>query len=183
MNGLLICALLVLLGIIVTVPLVFLLELIGWSWTGVPYVPASKAVLGKLSEVLELKDSSILYDLGSGDGRILYTLASKSTAHFVGVEKAPFPYLASLIRGFIARKKNVRIEYGDIFKTKLENATHVYVYLLSDVMDKLLPKFEKELKKGTRLVSCDFQFKNRAPTSLLVIGKGYSAHTLYVYDF
>lgn len=179
----LITLLLISLATLVAVPLVFLLELIGWSWTGVPYVPIPKGVLKKLPEALALNNSSALYDLGCGDGRILYTLARTSTARFVGVEKAPFPYLASLIRGFLARKKNVRIKYGDIFKTQLSDASHVYVYLLSDVMDKLLPKFERELKKGTRVVSCDFQFKTRVPSNTIPALGGKRPHILYVYDF
>lgn len=184
MNTLLLLfALILALSAIVAVPLVFLLELIGWSWTGVPYVPIPKEAFLKLNDALSLKHDSTVYDLGSGDGRVLYALAKNSKARFVGIEKAPFPYLASLVRGGIAGKKNVEIIYGDIHTTNLTEATHIYTYLLSDIMDKLLPKFEKELASGTRVVSCDFQFTKRAPSASIPIQGGARSHVLYIYDF
>ena len=183
MTLLLLFILVLALGAVIAVPIVFLLELIGWTWTGVPYVPIPKTALKKLAETLVLSDASIVYDLGSGDGRVLIELAKHSNARFIGIEKAPLPFLASKIREQFARQKNVKIVYGDIDKTPLVDATHVYAYLLSDIMDRLLPKFEKELRPGTRLVSCDFRFTHRTPDASIPASEGTRAHVLHVYTF
>lgn len=179
----LLVALLILTIISITVPLAFVLEIIGWTWTGVPYVPLPNAALKKLSETLTLGKDSVLYDLGCGDGRVLFELAKHSDAQFIGVEKAPLPFLIALTRSVFSKKKNVKIIFGDIYQVPVGNATHVFTYLFSKVMDKLLPKMEQELKKGATLVSCDFRFKTKDATTEISLGTKPGAHTLYFYNF
>lgn len=179
----LIVALVCLIAISIATPVVFLLEVIGWAWTGVPFVPVPKSAMKKLPEVMDLGNGAVVYDLGCGDGRVLYMLAEQSDATFIGVEKAPLPYLAAKLREKSAPRKNVKIIFGDIFKVPLGDATHVYTYLLSRVMDKLLPKFEKELKPGTTVVSCDFKFSKKPYEKSVDAPEGKTKHTLYFYRF
>lgn len=178
-----IIALVCLLIISITIPVIFLLEMFGWMWTGVPFVPVPNNALKKLPETISLTKDSVFYDLGCGDGRVLYELAKHSDARFIGVEIAPFPYVLAVVRGWFAGKKNVRIVYGDMTKVPLADATHVYTYLMTRVMDILLPKLKSELKPGAVLVSCDFKFNDREPKTTIDLGGGGMGHSLYVYDF
>jgi len=152
----------------------------------VPFVPVRKRILKEVVAVLELRDDSMLYDLGCGDGRVLFS-ASKlhPKVSCVGVEIAPFPYLSAKIWSILCRAKNVSIHRADMFETDISSATHVFLYLFPAVMDSLLPKFEKELAKGTRVVSCDFQFKYKEPTKVVNLTSVSSGpnRTLFVYEF
>ena len=172
-----------LLGIFVGAPVVFLFHIFGWALTGVPYIAVPKSVLDQLPTVLSLTKDSVFYDLGCGDGRVLHTLARNSEAQFIGIEKAPVPYVRAKMWNFFSREKNVHIMWGDIRKISLENATHIFTYLGTHGMQMLVPKFEKELRPGTVLVSCDFPLKQHTPEKTLTIGEAKKEHTVYIYTF
>lgn len=155
-------------------------------FSSVPFIPVRKKVLSDIISALNLSNQSVLYDLGCGNGRVLFAVSKiYKNLHCVGVEKAPFPFLLAKSRCFFIGNKKVSISYKDIFKTNVSSATHVFLYLLPKVMDNLLPKLEKELKPGTRVVSCDFQFKNKKASLVLDLkAKSYQLnHKLYIYDF
>jgi predicted RNA methylase len=174
--------LLILLIVSIAVPAAFVLEIVGWTWTGVPYVPLPTPALKRLRAVMGINDTSVVYDLGCGDGKVLFELARGSRATFIGVEKAPLPFLLASVRRLFSRQSNVQIVYGDIYKVSVHDATHVFTYLFAKVMDKLLPKFEAELRKGSTVVSCDFKFQNRMFNAEFPI-ESEPKHTLYLYRF
>ncbi len=152
----------------------------------VPFVPVSKRVLEKIINELDLSHGSVLYDLGCGEGRVLFEVSEKNkNVKCIGVEKAPFPYLWAKLRQFFFKNKNVSIVYGDMFKTDVSSATHVFLYLFPELMDILLPKLENELKAGTRVLSCDFQFSKKDHSKVIKLeAKSYQLNKhLYVYDF
>jgi precorrin-6B methylase 2 len=152
----------------------------------IPFVPVRNKILGEIISALELKNQSILYDLGCGDGRILFA-ATKANPHIscIGIEIAPFPFFLAKIKQIIYFPNNVRILYGDFFKLDISSASHIFLYLFPEALDKLLPKFEKELKTGSKIVSCDFEFSNRKPDKILEIQstKWQKNKKLYVYNF
>jgi SAM-dependent methyltransferase len=155
----------------------------------VPFVTASSAVLKDVEKALNVKDNSVVYDLGCGDGRILFHLSnSKPKAKYIGIENSLFPVLLSRFQSFLINKKtgnNVEIINGDFFKQDLSNATHVFTYLYPSLMDELLPKFEKEFKHGTRLVSLSFKFTGKNPVEEIDLkrNKYKLGRKLYVYEF
>ena len=152
----------------------------------VPFIPTRNKALKEIILALGLSDDSVLYDLGCGDGRLLF-LASKTNKNIscVGVERAPFPYVWAKIRQAFSKNKNVSIVYGNMFKKDISDATHVFVYLFPELMDELLPKFEKELKPGTRVVSSDFKFSKRNPDQIIDIKskKRQLNRRLFIYNF
>lgn len=152
----------------------------------IPFLPVRKKILNEIISALELNEQSILYDLGCGDGRILF-MAMKANPHIlcVGIEIAPFPFLLAKIKSVFNFSKNIRIVYGNFFKINISSASHVFLYLFPEALDKLLPKFEKELKIGSRIVSCDFKFSKRKPNKILEIQstKWQRNKKLYVYEF
>lgn len=163
-----------------------LLFLLSSLFSSIPFVPVRRKILNEIILALDLDKKSILYDLGCGDGRILFT-AAETNPHIscVGIEIAPFPFLLAKIKSVFNFPKNVRILYGNFFNINVSSASHVFLYLFPEVLDKLLPKFEKELKVGSRIVSCDFEFSRRKPNKILEIQskKWQKNKKLYVYDF
>lgn len=157
---------------------------IGILTTQVPFVPVSRPIVEALRKAIPLKTGDVLYDLGSGDGRVVAALAEDCpTATAIGVEKASLPFVLSTIRFLFKPLKNAKILFKNFSHVSLTNATHVYMYLFPEVVEKLLPKFEKELKPGSTIISCDFPFKTRTPYKTIQVGEGYHKHMLYLYTF
>ena len=152
----------------------------------IPFVPVRKKILNEIISALELKEKSVLFDLGCGDGRVLFA-ATKVDPHIscIGIEIAPFPFLLAKIKNIFSFSKNVRILYGNFFKINISSASHVFLYLFPEALDKLLPKFERELKVGSRVVSCDFEFSKRKPNKIFELKstKGQKNKKLFIYDF
>ncbi|TAJ12915.1 SAM-dependent methyltransferase [Patescibacteria group bacterium] len=150
----------------------------------VPYVPVSQKIVDATRTTIPLKSGDVLYDLGSGDGRVIAALAEDCpTARAIGVEKAPLPYFLSLFRFWKKPLSNTKVLFKDFSKVSLADATHVYMYLFPEVVESLLPKLNKDLRPGTIVVSCDFPFKSKEFERTVEIGKGYNKHTLYLYTF
>ncbi len=168
---------------------VFLLGLLFLAtplFSKIPFVSVRRKVLPEIICAMNLNDRSVLYDLGCGDGRVLFFAAKLyPDISCVGVEKAPFPYLIAKIRMLLSGDRRVSILYGDMFKVNLSLATHVFLYLFPGLMGSLLSKLERELKPGTKVFSCDFQFSNKQPVSILDLkSKSHQLNRrLYVYEF
>ncbi len=150
----------------------------------VPLVAVKKNTLKIINEALNMKQGDTLYDLGSGDGRVLeYIIKENPDINGVGVEIAPWPRLFSKLK---LRKYGSRIKIlnQDFFKTNLTKATHIYTYLYPQVLEKLEPLFDKTLSPGTRVVSCDFKFKNRVPIKIVpVLENKTLSKNFYIYEW
>lgn len=178
-------ALIVLVGI-------FILLLL-WMWTGirakVPFVPVPATVLADVEKALGVKQGSVVYDLGCGEGRVLFYLSRKVPhATYIGIENSPFPLLLARVRAWWHRRTThtqIQIINQDFFKHDLSNATHIFTYLYPNVMDDLLSKFDAELTPGTRLVSVSFKFTTKQPIAEFDLqrSKYKLARKLYVYQF
>jgi len=179
----------VLLIIFLAVVVLFILWSIGNFKNKVPFVAASSYVLEDIAKALEVKDDSVVYDLGCGDGRILIYLSKlNSKAKYIGVENSAFPILLARFGAYLNRKKGgekVKIINKDFFKQDLSDATHIFTYLYPGIMDELLPKFEKEFKPGTRLVSLSFKFAGKNYTKEIDLNRSkYKlGRKLYIYEF
>lgn len=118
--------------------------------TGAPFVPSTSPVAEKMVELAQLRRGQVVYDLGSGDGRILKLAAAKG-AKATGFEINPFLVLYSKIRGAFAVWKN-------FWKQDLRDANVIFVYLLPWRMAQLGKKITRECKPGTLIVSNSFIF-------------------------
>jgi SAM-dependent methyltransferase len=130
----------------------------------VPYVPTPQRVVDAMLQMAQVKGNDILYDLGSGDGRIPITAAQRFKTRGVGIDINPQRIQEANAN---AQKAGVtdRVEFRqqDLFETDLRNATVVTLYLLPDINLKLRPKLLKELKPGTRIVSHAFDMGDWKP--------------------
>lgn len=158
----------------------------GFFSSEVPFVPALKRVLPTITRAMPLSRDSVFYDLGCGDGRILRAFREKySDAAYIGIEKS-FPiYLLAYLYNRKLLGPRFRIKRGDFFKTDLSGATHVFMYPIRGVAQRLLPKFEKELKPGTIVVSIDHPFEKRKYDQKIDLpnGRYQICRTAYVYRF
>jgi protein-L-isoaspartate O-methyltransferase len=148
-----------------------------------PYYPTPATIVIKMLEMGGLKAGEKMFDLGSGDGRIVIMAAQKFHADATGIEMDKDLYKQSTekIRK-LGLEKNARIINGDLFKQNYSSADMLTVYLLPVSNSKVAPMLQKQLKKGTRIVSHDFEFP-WAPEKVETIeddGEGRS-HTLYLY--
>ncbi len=149
-----------------------------------PYYPTPKLVVERMLKLGELKPGETMFDLGSGDGRVVIMAAKKFGAHAVGVEIDKDLVEASRRRvKKLGLEDKVKIIHGDILKQDYSSADLVTVYLLPTSNDKVRPLLEKQLKKGARVVCHDFDITGWVPDQVEHIeddGEGRS-HTLYLY--
>ena len=154
----------------------------------VPFVRTSRRVYPLIADALEIKENDVVYELGSGDGGFLLTLSTQFPhTRFVGIERnIVLHWLAQLCkRFFYGNPPNVSFRRENFFKTDFSETTKMYTYLLTGVMNRLLPTFERELK-GARIASLAFQFKEKQPSHVVELSKkrgSHGEHLLYVYDF
>jgi tRNA1(Val) A37 N6-methylase TrmN6 len=149
-----------------------------------PYYPTPETVVEKMLQLGGLKAGEKMFDLGSGDGRIVIMAAQKFHAEAVGVEldKDLWKLSTDKIRK-LGLEKTARIVNGDLLKQNYGSADLVTVYLLPGFIDKVQPLLDRQLKKGARVVSHDFEFSNWTPEKSQNIaddGEGRS-HTLFLY--
>lgn len=179
--------------IVIIILLLALCLMFFWMWTAlrakVPFISVPTVILGDIAHALAIDDMSVVYDLGCGDARVLSYLAKQNRkATYIGIENGGFPaLLARVITGWNKKRGQgtVQILQKDFFTEDLSRATHIFLYLYPNVMDDLLPKFDKELKKGTRVVSATFTFTQKQPIAEIDLqrSKYKLARKLYVYEF
>ena len=125
-----------------------------------------------------------MFDLGSGDGRIVIAAARKFKADGTGVEFDDSLFKQSMDRiKSLGLSSTARILHGDLLKQNYASADLITVYLLPLSNDKLSPILEKQLRKGARIVAHDFEFSAWKPERTQDIdddGEGRS-HRLYLY--
>ena len=118
------------------------------------YVPTPQAAVDAMLDLAQVKASDVVYDLGSGDGRIVITAAKKYGARGVGIEiDAALVQKAKDNAAAAGVSNRVRFVTQDLFTSNISEATVVTLYLLQSINERLRPKLVRELKPGTRIVS------------------------------
>ena len=116
---------------------------------GAPWVPTSRKLVNKVLTMAELKPYELLYDLGSGDGRMVITAARDFGAKAVGIEIDPFRIFYSRLKiSQLHLKDKVRIVRGNFFDINLGEADVVVLYLEQHTNNKLQVKLERETHKA-----------------------------------
>jgi trans-aconitate methyltransferase len=128
------------------------------------YVPTPQEVVDEMLKLAKVGKSDVLYDLGSGDGRIPVTAAKRFGIRAYGIDIDPQRIQEANEN---ARKNGVanlvQFRQEDLFKAKFSEATVVTLYLLPDLNVKLRPRLLAELKPGTRIVSHQFDMGTWKP--------------------
>ena len=144
------------------------------------YVPTPQDVVEAMLTVANVTKNDVVYDLGSGDGRIPITAARRYGARGVGIDIDPARIAEANLN---AKKEGVagRVTFlnQDLFTADISDATVVTLYLLSSLNLKLLPKLNKELRPGTRVVSHAFDMGSIKPRRTVDVG-GRPVHLFVV---
>ena len=147
------------------------------------YVGTPNDVVAKMLEMANIQKSDLVYDPGCGDGRMVVMAAKKYGCKAVGFEIVP--KLIAEGRQLAKKRKVddlVKIEDQDIFKVDYSPATVISMYLLPDMIVKLLPALEK-MKPGSRIVAHDYPIRGVAPGRIVTLTSNEDnvKHTLYSY--
>jgi len=123
----------------------------------IPFVPTPIEVVDKMLELAEVKKGDVVYDLGSGDGRIVIRAAKKYGVRAVGIE------MDSLLLDKARKDAKaagvshlVQFRAEDAMKADLSKATVITLYMLPWFNEAMKPSFQKQLKSGARIVAHDF---------------------------
>jgi len=148
-----------------------------------PYVPTPQNVVEAMLKLANVDKYDRVYDLGSGDGRIVITAAQKFNAEAVGVELDDDLYKQSSARiAELGLQKRAKILHANMYHVSLRMATVVTLYLLTSVNERLKPILERDLRPGARVVTHDFLIPGwTSEKSEMVFDDNGISHTLYLY--
>lgn len=128
------------------------------------FVPTPPDVVEAMLKLAKVTAKDVVYDLGCGDGIIVATAAQEHGARAVGIDIDPQRVKEASERIQKAGVTDkVKILHADLFETDISPATVVTLYLLPSLNQKLIPKLNKELKPGTRIVSQSFDMGDEYP--------------------
>ena len=130
----------------------------------VPYVPTPPEIVDRMLVLAQVKKGDVLYDLGSGDGRIVIAAAKKFGIRAVGFEIDPAKVKESRANvKKVGLERLVEIRQQDIRTVDLSPATVLTMYLLPDVNMMIRPNIWSQMKPGSRIVSHDFEMGDWKP--------------------
>jgi len=148
----------------------------------VPDVRTPLVVVNEMLSLANVTASDVVYDLGSGDGRILIAAARDRGARGVGLEIDPALVAQSTERaGRLGLADRLSFRQQDLFEADLRPATVVTLYLSPDLNRRLRPKLLGELRPGARVVSHHFDMGDWAPSRSLQVSSNEGGHTLYLW--
>lgn len=148
-----------------------------------PYIPTPQAIVERMLEAGHVKPGDLVYDLGSGDGRVVIMAAQKFGARAVGVELLPnLVRIASERIKALGLEDKVQMVQGSALRVDLSPADVVTMFLLTISNERMKPKLEKDLRAGTRVVSNQFPIKGWKPSDVVKARAGSMEHTIYVYE-
>jgi SAM-dependent methyltransferase len=147
------------------------------------FVPTPWAVARQMLELAEVRPEDVLYDLGSGDGRIPILAAQEFGSRAIGldIDEKLCRYAEEKVVEYHLQKQ-VSFKREDFFKANLSDATVVTLYLLPEVNGHLGPRLASQLRPGARVVALDYEVPAwRAAETRVVKSEGNIEYTLYLY--
>ncbi len=148
-----------------------------------PYVVSPQQIVDRMLELADVKAGETLYDLGSGDGRVLITAVQRFRAKAVGIEISD-----ALVKSTNERiqrlglQNEAKVIHGDLLEVDLSPADVVTIYLATDSNEILRPNLEKYLKPGARVVSHDYVVPGWKPKFVDKDLPEARGHVIYLYQ-
>lgn len=155
-----------------------------WTDGEVPFVPTPPEVVDRMLEMARVKSGDVIYDLGSGDGRIIIQAAKRYGVKGVGIEIDADLVQRAKDNAFREEVEHlVEFRLQDALTVDVSPATVVTLYMLPEFNAKLRPIFEKQLKPGSRVVSHDFEIQGWVPDKVERIkGDVFHDHTVLLFE-
>lgn len=154
-----------------------LTEMINFLQTRVPFVPTAKKDLEDLAVRIGITKSDFVIDLGSGNGKVLFTLENLTGARGRGLQRAGWTQEYGRLRKWLSGSK-IELISANFFERDWSEATVVYAYLYPPLMRSVGQKFREDCKAGTKLVCRDFYIPDWTPSQKWVTPSG---HEMYLY--
>lgn len=143
---------------------VFFLWIMWSDILGAGFEPTSRKRVKRMLEMARVGEGDLVYDLGSGDGRIVVEAARNFNARAVGIEADPFRFAWSKFKvAFFRLRMQIDIRWGNFFKEDISDATVVTLFLSSKANQNLKRKLKTELQPGTRVVTYYWKFNGWKP--------------------
>lgn len=126
--------------------------------SGAPFVSSTKKELEKVFKIIKIRKNQIVYDLGCGDGTVLFYLIKRFQCHGVGIDINPWLLLKAKLYSKICGFEKLVIFYKtSLTKCDFKNADVIYIYLLPKLVLKLKDKLINDTKSGSLIVSHGFK--------------------------
>ncbi|MBN1494151.1 class I SAM-dependent methyltransferase [Candidatus Peregrinibacteria bacterium] len=148
---------------------------------GAPFVPTPMKAAKKLINISGIKKGDKVIDIGCGDGRLVYLAAKEKEADSTGFELSPLVYALAKIRQLLWKSK-AKIKFGDFRMFDLSTCDFIVCYMLPETLNNFVPKFEKDMKKGAKIVSYAFQISRWKPVSIIASDPGEAISRIYIYE-
>jgi ribosomal protein L11 methylase PrmA len=145
------------------------------------FVPTPQEVVDAMLKLAKVTKSDVVYDLGSGDGRIPITAAKTYGVRAVGIDIDPVRIKEANENLKTSGVSGVRFLNQDLFTTDISEATVVTLYLLPSLNLKLIAKLNKELKPGTRIVSHAFDMSSDSVDRKPIETLNVNGRTVYLW--
>ncbi len=166
--------------IIVTTVIVFLVVSFSIAiFGGGPFVPTPMKAVHKVLKAADIKKGDKVYDIGAGDGRFIHFAEKDYQAKATGFEINPFVYYLAKLRQLFFGWKGKMIR-GNFLRHDISDANVVICYMMPKTLEKFQEKFDKELKKGTKIVSYAFHIGSWKP--IRTIPKTKTLSKILVYE-
>lgn len=161
---------------------IYTIFLIYSSLAGSPYLSTSLREINNILKEANLKENKLFVDLGCGDGRVVRLAVKNYQVKGLGIDINPLLiWEAKIFSKFQKIRKNISFYCQNIFNTDLNKADYIYLFLLPALIEKLVPKFERELKKDVLVISHGFKIKSWEKKLIKTLsGKPFST---YFYRF
>ena len=158
-----------LVGLFFGVLLAFLFGL--WAFipilAGLPWRPTAPMRIRKAFEMSDIQPGELVYDLGSGDGRVAILAVREFKARAVGVELSPVHILLSMVLAWSSKvREQTRFQMADFYTVDLRAADVVFAYMTSAQVKHLKPHLEEQLHSGARVVTISFDIDGWEPQAV-----------------
>lgn len=177
------------LGIVVDILLVavilFLLYCLSAIWPPdspwAPWWQTPKDVIRAMLKLAKVGEKDVVYDLGCGTGEALITAAKECGATGVGVEIDPLRAALAKVNIWRQKAPGIVIRQENFFSVPLQPATVVVMYLIPNALKRLVPKFLKEVKPGTRFISYRYEMPLKLFKGRLKLVNHDAKHEIFIY--
>lgn len=150
---------------------------VGFVRTRVPFVPSPEADIEFIVKELPISSKDVFYELGSGNGRVVFVVEKLTGAKSVGFELTGWTHWYAKLKAFVNKSRAIFYK-KNFFKVPWHEASVIYCYLYPPLMGKIEEKFLAELKPGSVAIIRDFPFPTLKPEQVYNRPHG---HELYVY--